>query len=49
MSASRTGTRPSTRRNPEGIHAMPKFVIEREIPGIGRLPADSMRNIAQKS
>jgi hypothetical protein len=28
---------------------MPKFVIEREIPGIGRLPADSMRSIAQKS
>lgn len=28
---------------------MPKFLIEREIPGIGRLPADSMRNIAQKS
>ena len=28
---------------------MPKFVIEREIPGAGRLPAESMRNIAQKS
>jgi hypothetical protein len=33
----------------EGIHAMPKFVIEREIPGAGRLPAESMRNIAKKS
>ena len=28
---------------------MPKFVIEREIPGVGRLPAESMRTIAQKS
>lgn len=28
---------------------MPKFVIEREIPGVGRLPAESMRNIAKKS
>ena len=28
---------------------MPKFVIEREIPGAGRLPAESMRKIAQKS
>ena len=28
---------------------MPKYVIEREIPGIGRLPAESMRSIAQKS
>jgi hypothetical protein len=29
--------------------SMPKFVIEREIPGVGRLPAESMRTIAQKS
>ena len=28
---------------------MPKFVIEREIPSVGRLPAESMRTIAQKS
>lgn len=28
---------------------MPKYVIEREIPGVGRLPADSMRNISKKS
>ena len=28
---------------------MPKFVIEREIPGVGRLPAESMRNISKKS
>ncbi len=28
---------------------MPKYVIEREIPGAGRLPAESMRTIAQKS
>jgi len=28
---------------------MPKFVIEREIPGIGRLPADSMRTLSKKS
>jgi hypothetical protein len=29
--------------------SMPKFVIEREIPGVGRLPGESMRTIAQKS
>ena len=28
---------------------MPKFVIEREIPGVGRLPADSMRTLSKKS
>ena len=28
---------------------MPKYVIEREILGAGLLPAESMRNIAQKS
>jgi hypothetical protein len=28
---------------------MPKFVIEREIPGVGRLPAESMRSISKKS
>ena len=28
---------------------MPKYVIEREIPGIGRLPAESVRKLAQKS
>lgn len=28
---------------------MPKYVIEREIPGAGRLPAETMRTIAQKS
>ena len=28
---------------------MPKFVIEREIPGIGRLPAESVRTLSQKS
>ena len=28
---------------------MPKYVIEREIPGAGRLPAESMRTIAKKS
>jgi len=28
---------------------MPKYLIEREIPGIGRLPAESLRSAAQKS
>jgi len=28
---------------------MPKFVIEREISGVGRLPAESIRNISKKS
>ncbi|HVN93783.1 MAG TPA: DUF4242 domain-containing protein [Terracidiphilus sp.] len=28
---------------------MPKFVIEREIPGIGSVPADQIQGIAQKS
>jgi hypothetical protein len=33
----------------ERSDAMPKFVIEREIPGVDRLPAESIRKIAQKS
>jgi hypothetical protein len=28
---------------------MPKFVIEREIPGAGKLPADQLQAISQKS
>jgi hypothetical protein len=28
---------------------MPKFVIEREIPGAGSLNADQLKNISQKS
>jgi Protein of unknown function (DUF4242) len=28
---------------------MPKYVIERELPGAGRLSADELRNISQKS
>ena len=28
---------------------MPKFVIEREIPGAGRLSADELQGISQKS
>lgn len=28
---------------------MPKFVIEREIPGAGQLPAETLQAIAQKS
>jgi len=28
---------------------MPKYLIEREIPGLGRLSAEAMRNLAQKS
>jgi hypothetical protein len=28
---------------------MPKFIIEREIPGAGQLPADTLQAIAQKS
>ncbi len=28
---------------------MPRFVIEREIPGAGKLSADELRGVAQKS
>ena len=28
---------------------MPKYVIERELPGAGQLPADTLRAISQKS
>jgi len=28
---------------------MPKYVIEREIPGVGKLSAEELRNISQKS
>jgi hypothetical protein len=28
---------------------MPKYMIERELPGAGRLPADALRSEAQKS
>jgi len=28
---------------------MPKYVIEREIPGVGKLPAGELRAISQKS
>jgi len=28
---------------------MPKFVIEREVPGVGSLPADQIQAISQKS
>jgi hypothetical protein len=28
---------------------MPKYVIEREIPGVGRLPASDLKAISQKS
>ena len=28
---------------------MPKFVIEREIPGAGKLTADQLQGISQKS
>jgi hypothetical protein len=28
---------------------MPKYVIERELPGAGELSADELRNISQKS
>jgi hypothetical protein len=28
---------------------MPKFVIEREIPGAGKLPADQLQAISQRS
>jgi hypothetical protein len=28
---------------------MPKYVIEREIPGAGKLSAEELRNISQKS
>jgi hypothetical protein len=28
---------------------MPKFVIEREIPGVGKLPPEKLKGISQKS
>lgn len=28
---------------------MPKFVIERDLPGFGKLPASEVRGVAQKS
>ncbi|HVX65752.1 MAG TPA: DUF4242 domain-containing protein [Bryobacteraceae bacterium] len=28
---------------------MPKFVIERDIPGVGKLSLDELRNVSQKS
>ena len=28
---------------------MPKYVIEREIPGVGKLPKEALRDISQKS
>ena len=28
---------------------MPKFVIERDLPGAGQLPAETLRSISQKS
>jgi hypothetical protein len=28
---------------------MPKFLIERELPGAGALPADALRGLSQKS
>jgi hypothetical protein len=32
-----------------GIHFMPKYVIEREIPGAGDLTAEQLQGISQKS
>ena len=28
---------------------MPKFVIEREIPGVGQLPSSELQGVSQKS
>jgi hypothetical protein len=33
----------------KGVRSMPKFVIEREVPGVGSLSADQIQAIAQKS
>src|SRR5580698_2336055 len=35
--------------NTGGLSAMPKFVIEREIPGAGKLTPDQLHAISQKS
>src|SRR5258706_9288251 len=32
-----------------GCHNMPKYIIEREIPGAGQLSADELHAISQKS
>jgi hypothetical protein len=37
------------RNNPTGESTMPKFVIEREIPGAGKLSPTELKNISQKS
>jgi hypothetical protein len=42
--------RASQFRTPDNVEAtMPKFVIEREIPGAGKLPPQELKAISQKS
>ncbi len=33
----------------KGVQVMPKYVIERELPGAGKLSVDDLRDISQKS
>jgi hypothetical protein len=45
---SATGILSSPHFNP-GAHAMPKYLIERELPGAGQLTPEQLRVISQKS
>jgi hypothetical protein len=40
---------PMTLVRPEGRRAMPRYVIERDLPGAGTLSTFELRNIAQRS
>ena len=40
---------PVTLIRPEGRRVMRKYVIERDIPGAGKLSAAELRNISQRS
>jgi hypothetical protein len=40
---------PAITPHPQGEFAMPKYVIEREIPGAGKLTAQQLNAISQKS
>src|SRR5262245_50577109 len=43
------GTCPLTLVRPEGRRAMRKYVIERDIPGIGKLSAFELRTISERA
>jgi hypothetical protein len=43
------GACPLTLVRPEGRRTMPKYVIERDIPGAGKLSPGELRSISQRS